>query len=321
MSENIVPDISKIKTFYINLKKDVNKNKNFIKNDIIKFQRFPAIYAKKYKDNELFLKKISLSTQSKIHFNSRNTHEEINSFGAIGCSLSHYHIWKSFLDEKLDEEYLKLFNEDPENDKTELDNISFSKNGNDVDDEYLLIFEDDININDIEKFKDQIENDIKELMKFNIIWDILLIKHLSSRDSENLIVKEDFSPVNNQPLFTGLKQSKCTWNYCKINSFFGMQCYIIKKSAIKKIIESNYFFPIECHIDAFLGLLSQKKNIINIVSSDNKYIYHNDSNFISTTNIFHSNPNIEYNLIYNLIYFLTIFILTCIVIYLLITKK
>ena len=74
--------------------------------------------------------KITLLTQSKIHFNIRNTHEEINSFGAIGCSLSHYYLWKSFIDEKLDEEYLKFFNEDTENYKSDLENISFSKKDN-----------------------------------------------------------------------------------------------------------------------------------------------------------------------------------------------
>ena len=311
--ENIVPNISKIKSFYINLKKDVENNNTFVKNDFINYKRFPAIYAKKYKDNDFFIKKISLLTQSKIHFNTRNNHEEINSFGAIGCSLSHYYIWKSFIDEKLDEEYIKLFNEDTENEKTDLDDISFSKNGNEIEDEYLLIFEDDVSFNDIAKFKKQIEDDISEFIKYKIDWDIFLIKNIKSRDSENLIVKEEFSPTNNISEIFGLQYKKCTDNYCKINAFFGMQCYIIKKSAIKKIIESNYFFPIECHIDAFLGLLSQK-NIIKIVSSNNKNIYNSIQSY---TNIYHMLPMTDYNLIY----FITIFILICILIYLFITRK
>jgi len=293
MNESIIPDISKIKSFYINLKKDKDRNNNFVKNDVIKFQRFPAIYGKKYKDNKLFMDKISLLTQSKIHFNRRNTHEEINSFGAIGCSLSHYYLWKSFIDEKLDEEYLKFFKEDSENDKSYLENISFSKKEitkNSVEDEYLLVFEDDVYFTDISKFKIQIEDDIRELIKYKIDWDICLIKHLLSRDAKELIVKEEFSLVNNSSLI--YNSNKCNNKYCKINSFFGMQCYIIKKSAIKKIIESNYFFPIECHIDAFLGLLSQK-NIIKIVSSDNKNIGH----IFDNSNIYHTKPMIEYNLI------------------------
>ena len=309
--DKTVPDISKIKTFYINLKKDVEKNKTFVKNDFINYKRFPAIYAKKYKDDESFLKKISLLTQSKIHFNTRNNHEDINSFGAIGCSLSHYYIWKSFLDEKLDEEYLNFFNQDDENDKSDLENISFAKNGNEIEDEYLLIFEDDISFNDIAKLKKQIEDDIQEIMKYKVEWDIFILKNLVNRDSENLIVKEEFSPVNGNSIIVDFMNKKCTDKYCKINSFFGTQCYIIKKSAIKKIIESNYFFPIECHIDAFLGLLSQK-NIIKIISTDNRYIT-THSNLES--NINHNLPIIEYNIIYFIIFI--IFIL----IYFLFTRK
>ena len=305
--QNVVPDVSKIKTFYINLKKDAEKNKTFEKNDFINYKRFPALNGKKNKDNDFFIKKISLLTQSKIHFNSRNNHEEINSFGAIGCSLSHYYIWKSFLDEKLDDEYLKLFNEDEDNDKSDLEAISFSKSGNAVEDEYLLIFEDDINFIDVSKLKKQIEDDVRKLTKYKINWDVFLIKHISSRDSCNLIKKEDFSSSINKTNFFSISLNKCNDSYCKINAFFGMQCYIIKKSAIKKIIESNYFFPIECHIDAFLGLLSQK-DIINIVSSHNENIKLSDGNL---SNIHHSIPIIEYNLIY----LSTILMLLCIIIY------
>ena len=309
MNESVIPDISKIKSFYINLKKDKDRNNNFIKNDV---QRFPAIYGKKYNDNEFFLKKISLLTQSKIHFNIRNTHEEINSFGAIGCSLSHYYLWKSFMDEKLDEEYLKFFNEDTENDKSDLENISFKNHitKDIIEDEYLLVFEDDVYFTDISKFKIQIEDDIRELIKYKIDWDICLIKHLLSRDANDLIVKEEFSLVNNSSLIHN--SNNCNNKYCKINSFFGTQCYIIKKSAIKKIIESNYFFPIECHIDAFLGLLSQK-NIIKIVSSDNKNIGH----IFDNSNIYHTKPMIEYNLIIfitSIVSIVIIIILVCILV-------
>ena len=100
---NNVPDVSEMKTFYINLKHDIKKNNKFIKNDVIKYKRFPAVYGKKYKDTKIFIDKISLLTQSKIYFNTRNVYEEINAIGAVGASLSHYYIWKSFLDEKIDD--------------------------------------------------------------------------------------------------------------------------------------------------------------------------------------------------------------------------
>ena len=44
-----IPDISKIKTFYINLKHDIEKTNKFIKNDFIKYKRFPAVYGKNIK--------------------------------------------------------------------------------------------------------------------------------------------------------------------------------------------------------------------------------------------------------------------------------
>lgn len=178
-----------------------------------------------------------------------------------------------------------------------MENISFSKKDitkDSIEDEYLLVFEDDVYLTDISKYKIQIE------------WDICLIKHLLSRDAKDLIVKEEFSLVNNSSLI--YNSNKCNNKYCKINAFFGTQNYIIKRSAIKKIIESNYFFPIECHIDAFLGLLSQK-NILKIIASDNKNI--SFSNYDTT--IHHSIPLIEYNLIYSII----ICILICVIIYLL----
>jgi len=300
MNESI-PDITKIKSFYINLKKDKDRNNNFVKNDVIKFQRFPAIYGKKYKDNKLFMDKITLLTQSKIHFNRRNTHGEINSFGAIGCSLSHYYLWKSFIDEKLDEEYLKFFKEDSENYKSDLENISFSKKDitNSVEDEYLLVFEDDVYFTDISKYKIQIEDDIREFD-----WDIYLIKHTISRDATDLVELRlpSFSPVFYESILNN--NNKCNNKYCKINAFFGTQNYIIKRSAIKKIIESNCFFPIECHIDAFLGLLAQK-NILKIIASDNKNISY--SNYDTT--IHHSIPLKLYSII--------IFILICVIIHLL----
>jgi len=41
---------------------------------------------------------ISNNTKFNITFNTRRSHGEINTPGAIGCSLSHYAIWKKFLE-------------------------------------------------------------------------------------------------------------------------------------------------------------------------------------------------------------------------------
>lgn len=294
---NNVPDISKIKTFYINLKHDIEKTNKFIKNDFIKYKRFPAVYGKKYKDNKTFIDKISLLTQSKIHLKKRGYHEDLTSIGAVGCSLSHYYIWKSFLDEKIDDEYLQLFNDDHD-EMAEIKNISFSKT-NTIEDEYLLIFEDDIYISDLNKFKSQIQNDINELLKYNIDWDIILLTTLKVMDSNNLNINTNgnFSKsLFNSMLLNLNHNNNCNEKYCEIKMFIGMQNYIIKRSAIKKIIESKMFFPIECHIDIFLGLLSQKK-ILKIISTENKNIYHNRIESLLASNISENIPIVEYILL------------------------
>ena len=175
---------------------------------------------------------------------------------------------------------------------TEIKNISFSKK-NTIEDEYLLIFEDDIYISDLNKFKSQIQEDINELMKSNIDWDIILLTTSRVRDSTNLNANTNtkFSPS----LFNSIliNYNNCNHKYCEINMFWGMQGYIIKRSAIKKIIESKMFFPIECHIEAFLGLLSQKK-ILKIISTENKNIYHNEIESLLASNISHNIPIVEY---------------------------
>ena len=91
----------------------------------------------------------------------------------------------------------------------------------------MLVFEDDIKIVDITKFKNQVQDNIKELNEKNVNWDVFSILNLQVRDSTNLVVQEDFSPLlNNSTIFT---YNNCNEKYCKVNSFFGTQCYIIKK--------------------------------------------------------------------------------------------
>ena len=180
---------------------------------------------------------------------------------------------------------------------TEIKNISFSKT-NTIEDEYLLIFEDDIYISDLNKFKSQIQNDINELLKYNIDWDIILLTTNNVIDSNNLNINTNgnFSKYLFKSILNNLNHNNnCNdKKYCEIKMFLGTQNYIIKRSAIKKIIESKMFFPIECHIDVFLGLLSQKK-ILKIISTENKNIYHNSriESFL-TSNISDNIPIVEY---------------------------
>ena len=264
----MVPQIKNMNIFYINLKKDLDRRQHFLKNEM-EIKRFPAVYAKKYEEDKEFKKKITLMTQSKIFFNKRSFHEEINSIGAIGCSLSHYYLWCSFLNGKIDEDYLNYIDTD------EKKEIIFKKN-NSIEDEYLFVLEDDAifnfdkDLNIVQKGLTDIINNVGDN------WDIYLVD-CYKRDDQDFQNKEDFSIVNNN---NNVMNLRCKTKYCKVLSYHGMYSYIIKKSSIKKIIE--YYYPIEVHIDAFLGLLAQKK-IINIITLNNK-ILHGTRSYNSTIN-------------------------------------
>lgn len=93
-------DISKIPIFCINLDSRLYRYKKFCmqpgtKEILPKIQRFPAVDG--YKIDVLKSTEISLTTKSNIIRKSRRSHGEINSLGAIGCSMSHYQVWQKFL--------------------------------------------------------------------------------------------------------------------------------------------------------------------------------------------------------------------------------
>ena len=295
---NELINVSNIKTFYINLKHYTSNKTKFEKNNIINFQRFPAVFGKQNLNNDFFLNKISLLTQAQIHFNFRDRAEQINSIGAIGCGLSHYYLWKSFLDEKIDDEYLKLMNDDEQD---EIEKLNFSKK-NCIEDDYLFVFEDDANF-DVYKIKEQIPNVLNDLNSND--WDIFLLSCIK-RDISNLQTEENFSITLKDEIVV----NNCNSKYCKVSSFFGTECYIIKKSAIKKIIESNLFFPIECHIDAFLGILSQK-NILKIVTPNKPIINGQTLRFSS---IGHSVTRANLYLIITILISILIIIFICLII-------
>ena len=218
----MVPKLRNINIFYINLKDSLDRKQHFIKYEK-NIQRFPAVNAKKYSDNEEFLKKISLMTQSKIFFNSRNTNEEINTIGAIGCSLSHYFLWCSFLNDKIHDDYLNYLDSD---EKEEVKKLSFKKN-NSIDDEYLFVLEDDASFdynNDLDAVQKELSGIIDNI---GDNWDIYLVDSLQKRDDEDFITKENFSIVNISNFKTNVR---CQEKYCKVLSFFGTHSYIIKKS-------------------------------------------------------------------------------------------
>ena len=272
---NGFPEVSKIKTFYINLETDTSRRQKFINDDILNYQRFPAVSGKNNKDNEEFMKKISLMSQVRIYFNAETVRGEIENIGAIGCSLSHYYLWKSFYDGTIDKDYLSFLTTN--SDKNYANTVSFSKS-NSVEDDYLIVMEDDVDIFDKSKLR-TIQNELNKLITYD--WDIWLVTY-GGTDTENLL-QENFSNVHNG-IFK--RNRNCNTTNCKINAFGGTMFYIIKRSTIKKIIEYENFFPIECHIDVYLSLLSQKKilkiigllderSIVNFTTGEKSTIEHN----------------------------------------------
>jgi hypothetical protein len=91
-------DITKIPIYCINLNSRPHRYLRFLQQEGIKgltIQRIPAIDGSTLQISQN--SKISLQTQYNIINHTRRSHGEINTPGAIGCSLSHYFIWEKFL--------------------------------------------------------------------------------------------------------------------------------------------------------------------------------------------------------------------------------
>jgi len=93
-------DIRTIPVFCINLDKRPERFKKFsvqpgAKAILAYTERFPAIDGATI--DPLKSDKIALQTKYNILHKTRRSHGEINTLGAIGCSLSHYGVWQKFL--------------------------------------------------------------------------------------------------------------------------------------------------------------------------------------------------------------------------------
>ena len=98
-------DIRAIPVFCINLDKRPERFKKFsaqpgAKALLTNIQRFSAIDGATI--DPLKSDKIALQTKYNILHKTRRSHGEINTLGAIGCSLSHYGVWQKFLEGKAD---------------------------------------------------------------------------------------------------------------------------------------------------------------------------------------------------------------------------
>jgi GR25 family glycosyltransferase involved in LPS biosynthesis len=104
-------DIKKIPIYCINLDKRLGRYTFFMRQEGCKelnIRRYPAVDGSLLKiiDNP----DISYQTQYNILNKTRRSHGEIDTAGAIGCSLSHYNIWKEFL--KTDAQHCLVLEDD-----------------------------------------------------------------------------------------------------------------------------------------------------------------------------------------------------------------
>lgn len=136
-------DIRKIKSYVINLNKNIDKyddmKHNFSKYDIYP-ERFKAIYAKDL-DNEYINKITDPSVQYNIN-KGRSLDCNIGTLGAIGCSLSHIKLWNMLLESN---------------------------------DEMFLIFEDDAYPIYSKYLVDNINNYINSVNSVKVNWDIIYL--------------------------------------------------------------------------------------------------------------------------------------------------
>jgi len=91
-------DITKIPVYCINLESRPQRYLRFLEQEGIQgltIERVVAVDGSRLQISKN--SKISLQTQYNIMYHTRRSHGEINTPGAIGCSLSHYSIWEKFL--------------------------------------------------------------------------------------------------------------------------------------------------------------------------------------------------------------------------------
>jgi len=107
-------NVLNIPVFCINLDRRPERWLNFSKQpgvlEMPNIVRFSAVDGKKLvlEDND----KISVKTKYNIMNNTRRSHVEIDTIGAVGCTMSHASIWKIFLDRHAKSEYCLIFEDD-----------------------------------------------------------------------------------------------------------------------------------------------------------------------------------------------------------------
>lgn len=233
------------KIFYINLDKAVERN-NFMNEQFSskikksKVERFSAI--NKDSLTKDYIKSICNPRSYyylELNNNKRAIHEDLNTTGQIACYLSHYTLWQKLLS-------------DPDN-------------------EYYIIFEDDVIIDD--NFETTVDNILKKKTKV----DFLSLIYYFKRNNDTVYKQDsDFFVIQ--------------------NPFYGMLSYMISKNCAKKL--TQWSIPLLSQVDAFIGYVANYENDLNFFLYKNSLGRHSglfDSQ-LSHGNCLHCNTEYAFNI-------------------------
>lgn len=94
-------DIYSIPLYYISFKKNTKLEQNLIKTGFNNINHFNAIDGRKLKPEQLIEEnKISIRAYNDLVF-GRHQHSGLPCMGSVGCTLSHYSLWKKCIDDNI----------------------------------------------------------------------------------------------------------------------------------------------------------------------------------------------------------------------------
>jgi GR25 family glycosyltransferase involved in LPS biosynthesis len=215
-------DVTQFPAYVINLETRLDRWKRFSRVDtgLPNLQRFSAINGIQIGDL-IDNTDISEFTKLRILSRTRRSHEEIDAKGAIGCTLSHVSLWRQFL----------------------------STNHT-----HLIVSEDDLNLEPFKEpgsFAEYLQSQINSLPSG---WDVWVAGYNSLRDCSPWNQPQAIPKITSAILDPNIR---CHSNaeHLDIRSFFGTHCYIVTREGAQTLL--NHAFPIESHIDAYIGLQAQ----------------------------------------------------------------
>lgn len=177
-------NIFNLPLYYINKTKNIKLESEFYETGFTNVNYFPAIIGKNFDIKKMLNNDLITIRTYRDLINGRTQHEGIPTLGAVGCTMSHSFLWKLCVEKKLP---------------------------------YIIICENDVNLNKKKLTKHILDKIIKILGKNNSIY-----------------------------VSSNIKKNK----YNKI-SFWGLQFYIVSFGACKELIKNIY--PIDVQTDYYIA--------------------------------------------------------------------